>query len=113
VDLQTQLGDRQIAVGRELTKLHEEIFRGCLSQARQHFTENPPRGEFTLVLAGNTIQAERWTEEQLNSELQAFLTRGEPASQLAARLTGPSGWSRRAIYQHLLKTRGKKKPNTP
>ena len=112
VDLQTQLGDRQIAVGRELTKLHEEIFRGSLSQASQHFTENPPRGEFTLVLRGNTSQADHWTEERLNTELQAYLARGEPASKLAAQLAGLSGWSRREIYQYLLKTQGKKKPKT-
>ena len=109
-DIQAQLGDRQIAVGRELTKLHEEIFRGSLSQAKQHFTENPPRGEFTLVLAGDTIQAERWTEEHLNAEVLAQLTQGEPASQLAVKLAKPSGWSRREIYQQLLKTQGKKIP---
>jgi len=112
-DLQSQLGDRQISVGRELTKLHEEIFRGSLSEARQHFTENPPRGEFTLVLRGNTAQAERWTEERLNAELQAQLARGEPTSQLAAKLAGPSGWSRREIYQRLLTTQGKKSPLKP
>jgi 16S rRNA (cytidine1402-2'-O)-methyltransferase len=106
--LQAVLGDRQIAVGRELTKLHEEIFRGSLGQAKEHFTHNPPRGEFTLVLAGNTVSAERWTEEQLNSELRAQLTKGEPASQLASRLVDPSGWSRKEIYQHLLKIQGKK-----
>ena len=112
-DLQAQLGDRQIAVGRELTKLHEEIFRGSLSQAKQHFTEKPPRGEFTLVVAGNTIQAERWTEEHLNAELLAQLTQGEPASQLAVKLVKPSGWSRREIYQQLLNIQGKKGPGKP
>jgi len=112
-DMQAQLDDRQIAVGRELTKLHEEIFRGRLSQARQHFMENLPRGEFTLVLAGNTCQTERWTEERLNNELQLHLTKGESASQLAAQLSGPSGWSRREIYQHLLKIQGKKSPRKP
>ena len=112
-DLQTQLGDRQIAVGRELTKLHEEIFRGRLSEAKNYFMENPPRGEFTLVLAGNTVQMERWSEERLNKEVQAHLSGGEPASHLAAQLAGPSGWSRREIYQHLLNTQGKKSPQKP
>jgi 16S rRNA (cytidine1402-2'-O)-methyltransferase len=106
-DLQDKLGDRQIAVGRELTKLHEEIFRGRLSEARTYFTVHPPRGEFTLVLSGVPLQAERWTEEHLDSALQTHLTRGEPASQLAAQLVAPSGWSRREIYQHLLKIQGK------
>jgi len=109
-DLQAELGDRQIAVGRELTKLYEEIFRGSLSEACKHFTKHAPRGEFTLVLAGNITQTERWTEERLNAELQVQLTKGEPTSQLAARFARPSGWSRREIYQHLLKTQGKKTP---
>jgi 16S rRNA (cytidine1402-2'-O)-methyltransferase len=101
------LGDRQVAVGRELTKVHEEIFRGSLSQAHQHFIEKPPRGEFTLIVAGNTYQTERWTEEHLNAELQAYLAIGETAAQLAARMADPSGWTRREIYRHLLKIQGK------
>lgn len=108
--MQGVLGDRQIAVGRELTKVHEEIFRGSLSQAREHFTENPPRGEFTLVLAGNTNSTERWTEDQLHAALKANLTNGLTSSQVALELAGPSGWSRREIYQYLLKIQGKKKP---
>jgi 16S rRNA (cytidine1402-2'-O)-methyltransferase len=107
-DLQVELGDRQIAVGRELTKLHEEIFHGSLNAARLHFTEHSPRGEFTLVLAGNQGLAERWTEEHLEGELHAQLAAGEPASQLAAGLAATSGWSRREIYRLLLKVQGKK-----
>jgi 16S rRNA (cytidine1402-2'-O)-methyltransferase len=110
-DLLATLGDRQIALGRELTKLHEEIFRGSLSQAIQHFTQTPPRGEFTLVLSGDTIKAERWSEEHLQAVLDTQLSQGEPVSQLAARLAAPSGWSRREIYQQLLKKQGKKTSN--
>jgi 16S rRNA (cytidine1402-2'-O)-methyltransferase len=44
------LGDRNIAVCREMTKLHEEIFRGTLSEAVRHFQK--PRGEFTIVIQG-------------------------------------------------------------
>ena len=49
-DILDALGDRRIAVCRELTKMHEEIFRGSVSDAIDHFTE--PRGEFTLVIEG-------------------------------------------------------------
>jgi 16S rRNA (cytidine1402-2'-O)-methyltransferase len=51
-DIEEILGNRRISVCRELTKVHEEIFRGRVSQAREHFIE--PRGEFTLVVEGKT-----------------------------------------------------------
>jgi len=109
-DLEAALGERQIAIGRELTKLHEEIFRGSVIEARQHFIQQPPRGEFTLVIAGRLAQKSRWTEEQLRAELEAGLQQGEAASQLAARLASDSGWSRKEIYQQVLKIQGKIKP---
>jgi 16S rRNA (cytidine1402-2'-O)-methyltransferase len=51
-DIEEILGDRRLSVCRELTKIHEEIFRGRVSQAREHFAE--PRGEFSLVIEGKT-----------------------------------------------------------
>jgi 16S rRNA (cytidine1402-2'-O)-methyltransferase len=105
--LQSELGDRQIAVGRELTKLHEEIFRGSLSEAVDHFTTHPPRGEFTLVVEGGTAQLERWSEDRLDAELKALMASGESGSKAASRLAGSSGWSRREIYAHLLEKQGK------
>ena len=47
--LRETLGDREIVIGREMTKLHEEIFRGTLTEASEHFQK--PRGEFTVALA--------------------------------------------------------------
>jgi len=46
------LGDREIVIARELTKMYEEIYRGLVSQAIQKFTEVKPRGEFTIVVRG-------------------------------------------------------------
>lgn len=51
-DVEEILGNRRLSVCRELTKVHEEIFRGRVSQAREHFVE--PRGEFSLVIEGKT-----------------------------------------------------------
>ncbi len=48
--LRETLGDRNIVIGREMTKLHEEIFRGTLTEAIEHFQK--PRGEFTVAVAG-------------------------------------------------------------
>ena len=60
--LKESLGNREIAVCRELTKLHEEIYRGTIEEAYNRFLENRARGEFVLVLSGKTeseIQAEK------------------------------------------------------
>jgi 16S rRNA (cytidine1402-2'-O)-methyltransferase len=51
-DIEEILGNRRLSVCRELTKVHEEIFRGRVSQAREHFVE--PRGEFSLIIEGMT-----------------------------------------------------------
>jgi 16S rRNA (cytidine1402-2'-O)-methyltransferase len=51
-DIEEILGNRRVSVCRELTKVHEEVFRGRVSQAREHFDE--PRGEFSLVIEGKT-----------------------------------------------------------
>ena len=53
-DLKEYIGDRKIAVCRELTKLHEEILRTDVSGALEHFTEKKPKGEFVLVVKGST-----------------------------------------------------------
>lgn len=102
-DLRLLLGNRQIAIARELTKMHEEIFRGRLDEALLHFQQQPPRGEFTLVIAGFSPNRENWTEERVDAELDARLMGGEPPAKLAAELASESGWPRRKIYQKVLR----------
>jgi len=97
-DLLDLLGDREICIAREMTKLHEELVRGKLSDALAHFQNQPARGEFTLVLAGATISKTRWSEDQIRSAIQQQIISGEPASRIARQLTVQSGWSRREIY---------------
>lgn len=97
-DLEAILGDRPTAVARELTKLHEEIIRGSLSEARKHFEANPPRGEFTLVIGGQTSQPEAWDEQRLRQAATDGMLHGIPPSRLAAKLAAESGWKRRDVY---------------
>jgi 16S rRNA (cytidine1402-2'-O)-methyltransferase len=98
-DLLKVLGDRDAAIARELTKLHEEIFRGRLSQALAYFNQNPPRGEFTLVIGGHTVSTERWSEDRLRIALTDALSRDVQPSRIAAQIAAESGWPRRAVYQ--------------
>lgn len=99
-DLESTLGDRSIAIARELTKLHEEIWRGTIGGAQKYFSTKEPRGEFTLVVAGcPQEEPDRWSEEHLMSALLAGSAAGESPSKLAARLAAESGWERREIYK--------------
>ena len=105
-DLQEILGDRQMAAARELTKLHEEILRSPISKVREHFSSQPPRGEFTLVVAGKTInQSAAWPDDQLQFAIREGLLNGEAPSALAARLADESGWQRRKIYQKITESK--------
>jgi 16S rRNA (cytidine1402-2'-O)-methyltransferase len=104
-DLESILGDRPIAVARELTKLHEEIFRGTIGSARAHFAQTPPRGEFTLVVAGRPSQAERWSAERVHAAIERELAEGASPAALAGRLAEASGWSRRELYRLILEHR--------
>jgi len=50
-------GDRPAVLARELTKLHEEVWRGTLSEAAAHYRANPPKGELTVVVGGTPVAA--------------------------------------------------------
>jgi 16S rRNA (cytidine1402-2'-O)-methyltransferase len=103
-DLQAALGDRPMAAARELTKLHEEIFRGSISETISHFTEKEPRGEFTLVIAGKQAADDGpWSVDELQAEIHKGLQADEAPSQLAARLAKESGWKRREVYKLIQK----------
>jgi 16S rRNA (cytidine1402-2'-O)-methyltransferase len=99
-DLADVLGDRQITLARELTKIHEEVWRGSLSQALEHFEQNPPRGEFTLVIAGAGDEAQAaWDEEQVKSALAELLSQGLDKKEAIKRVTKAAQWSRRQVYK--------------
>jgi 16S rRNA (cytidine1402-2'-O)-methyltransferase len=81
--------ERSIAVGRELTKMYEEIKRGSIHEMIQYFQDNMPRGEFTLICAGAIPQPiiVDWDAiaQQFNSLLTTGISRREAAKILAAR----------------------------
>ena len=52
--LYEELGNRKVAICRELTKLHEQIVRGLISEVIEHFNTNNPRGEFVVVIEGKS-----------------------------------------------------------
>ena len=96
-DLLETLGDRRIVVGRELTKLHEEVFRGAVSEALETFIA--PRGEFTLVIEGAAEGATPASPEAARELLTRYREEGLGAKESVARAAGESGVSRRDTYR--------------
>ena len=89
--------DRRCAVCREMTKMHEEIWRGSLTGALAEWRSREPRGEFTLVIAGAPPPL-RWDDAQVREALAAQLASGVSRSEAARQVARQSGWSKSAVY---------------
>lgn len=101
-DLAGSLGpDRLVAACRELTKLHEEIVRGTLSEVRARFEETEPRGEFTLVIEGGG-ETSRWAEDEVRRAVRQGRKDGLSVSDLARQVAEVSGWPRGEVYRMAL-----------
>lgn len=93
------LGNRQICVAREMTKMYEEYWRGPISEAVEYFKSQPVRGEFTLVVEGKPKgEDKKWTEEQVLEAVKNGLQNQKSAKDLSSELAGLSGWSKKEIY---------------
>ncbi len=96
------LGDRRVAVCRELTKVHEEVFRGTISQAIKHFTE--PRGEFTLVIEGKREKNKPQLTGDIERQLHYMYLSGATAKEAIARVAEETGLSRKELYRAWLRS---------
>jgi 16S rRNA (cytidine1402-2'-O)-methyltransferase len=88
---------RRLVVARELTKLHEEVWRGTLEGAVAHLSEKVPRGEYVLVLAGAAPPAES-TDEEIEAALRARLGGGEDKKTATAAVARELAVPKRRVY---------------
>lgn len=110
-DLRDALGDRPMAAGRELTKLHEEFVRGTPAELIRHFEAKAPRGEFVLVVQGAPEAAVKIDPADLTPEALAAavaeLEAGGVDRKAAMKEVGLRfGLSKRDVYQALLELKG-------
>ncbi len=96
MELADVIPEARLVIGRELTKLHEQIWRGTPAQALEEFSE--PRGEFTILIIPPAGEQRRWTDTEIADALADAASQGASRSQAARFVAQQSGRPRREIY---------------
>lgn len=103
-DLLEILGDRRISLCRELTKIHEEVIRGKISDMITLYEQQEPRGEYVLIVEGAEESTDDGITLEQAAEMAAELTKtGTKASEAAKEIAKKTGFSKSEIYNQMLK----------
>ncbi|HEY9733969.1 MAG TPA: 16S rRNA (cytidine(1402)-2'-O)-methyltransferase [Drouetiella sp.] len=95
------LGDRDICLARELTKLHEEFLRGRISKMIEKYTKDEVRGEFVLVVSGASEQSNAIaiTETEVRAAIRAEFASNRSVKDISALLADQFHWKKSDIYR--------------
>lgn len=103
-DMLKVFGDRKIALVRELTKIHETVFNTTLSEAVGFYADNPPKGEFVLIIEGKKEEdSEGYTLEDAVALARRLTDEGKSTSFAAKEAADISGIKKGDIYRELIK----------
>lgn len=103
-DVLQVLGDRKICLARELTKIHEEFWRGMTSGALEHLqAEENIRGEFVIILAPPEQKEEHYTLDELLQKVQDLIQDGVPKKEALAEVAQKYKVPKRDLYNELIK----------
>ena len=106
-DLLAALGDRRVAVVRELTKIHEEVVRTTLAEAAARYADGSARGEFVLVVEGAPYRAApQAPEETAETVARNYIAQGFSASEAAKKAAAETGRRKNEIYRALSRKKG-------
>ncbi|MEE2884831.1 MAG: 16S rRNA (cytidine(1402)-2'-O)-methyltransferase [Chloroflexota bacterium] len=95
-DILFVLGDRHVTICRELTKMHEEIFRGSISESIDHFQN--PRGEFTIIVAGGTPDINH-DQNSVLKRLHEYRKLGVETTKAVKQVSKETGVNRSDVYK--------------
>ena len=100
-DLAKIFGDRKIALCRELTKLNEEIFRTTVFQAVEYFKTKEPRGEFVLVVEGNSEASSdnEWENLSVEEHIEFYVSSGMKKMDAIKKVAKDRGVPKGEIYK--------------
>lgn len=101
-DLLDALGDRQLVIVRELTKIHEEVIRTTLQAAVEDYPNNELKGELVLVLEGARPNVEEVSLEEAVARARAYVEAGMPKNNAAKMAARDTGRKKNEIYRELL-----------
>ena len=106
-DLLEGLGDRPAALARELTKIHEEVRRGSLSELLESVSDEAPRGEITLVIGGAVHEHRREpTGPELASRAKDLMAAGAARKDALAQTAKEAGVPKRKVFDALVEAEG-------
>lgn len=100
-DLYNTLGDRRIALVREITKIHEEVIRTTLSGAIEKYESESPKGEFVLVIEGKKEEKEEITFDDALSLARAYVSQNMSVSMAAKKAAKETGIKKGDLYKAL------------
>jgi 16S rRNA (cytidine1402-2'-O)-methyltransferase len=100
-DLLVELGDRRVAIARELTKLHEEVIRGGASEVLAHLGDHDLKGEIVVVVEG-AREPEPSDVDELVEEARALVAAGMRKREAASQVARARGGSANEIYRRLV-----------
>jgi 16S rRNA (cytidine1402-2'-O)-methyltransferase len=106
-DLLQIFGDREISIGREMTKLHEEFLRGAVSAVLLQLAERDVKGELTLIVHGATVEF-AIAEDQLKAEIGRLIAAGNGAKEISELIGGRYGLAKREVYRRVLEIKNSK-----
>ncbi|KAL8225800.1 hypothetical protein R6Q57_018357 [Mikania cordata] len=99
---------RRCVMAREITKMHEEFWRGTLREAKSAFVDHQPKGEITFLIEGKMIsEVEMPSETQLENELKALMSNGHSLSTAVKLVAAGSSMKRKTVYSLALRKFGK------
>jgi 16S rRNA (cytidine1402-2'-O)-methyltransferase len=107
-DLLRIFGDREISIGREVSKLHEEFLRGAVSAVLFQLTEREVKGELTLIVHGAMAEFEI-AEDELKAEIGRLIAAGNGAKEISELIGVRYGLAKREVYRRVLEIKNSKR----
>lgn len=102
-DMEEILGDRQIAIARELTKKYEEVFRGTVRQAKEKFNREGVRGEFVVVVEGISLEEnvgkELWKDISIKEHIILYIDQGLSKKEAVKRVAKERKMPKSEVYK--------------